>query len=83
MTKVITLKGVTMAIQAFTYLELDAIRSALSVIVQHKKSIPLAIEPMETAFEKAERAIKDTYTLPDYDIHFIIVPVMGGAIIKE
>lgn len=46
--------------QALTSEELDAVRIALSIILQHKEQLPLEPEPIETAFEKIDRAIDET-----------------------
>lgn len=47
--------------QALTSEELDAVRIALSIILQHEEQLPIAIEPIETAFEKIDRAIDETH----------------------
>lgn len=72
-----------MAIQTFTFKELDAIRSALSITLQHKESLPLEPEPMETAFEKVDRAIDDTRYQPSKNLYFLIVPVAIEEIKEE
>lgn len=69
--------------QAFTFEELDAIWNALRVISRQEEPLPLATESTETAFEKTERAIEDTYSQQQHDVHFLIVPVAIEEIIKE
>lgn len=72
-----------MIAQAFTFEELDAIRSALRVTLQHKEPLPLATESTETAFEKVERAIDDTRYPKKPCNAYALVPLYIRAINKE
>lgn len=69
--------------QALTYKEIRAIWNALCFILEREEPLPLATESMETAFEKVERVIEDTYPQRPRDIHFIVVPVELEEINKE
>lgn len=66
-----------------TYEEMCAIRRALSFTLQHKESLPLTTESMETAFEKVEHAIDSAWYPQSKNLYFLIVPVRAEEIIKE
>lgn len=69
--------------QALTYKEIRAIRRALSFTLQHKESLPLTTESMETAFEKVDRVIDDMRYQQCNNTYFLIIPVVLEEIIKE
>lgn len=72
-----------MTTQALTFREMRAIRRALSLTLQHKESLPLTTESMETAFEKVEHAIDNTWYQQSKDLYFLIVPVRAEEITEE
>ena len=72
-----------MAAQVFTFRELDAIRSALSVTLQHKEQLPLEPEPIEAAFEKVDRVIDDMRYQQCNNTYFLIIPVELEEITEE
>lgn len=69
--------------QAFTFRELDAIRSALSIILQHKEQLPLATKSMETALKKVDRVIDDMRCQLSNNTYFLIIPVELEEITEE
>lgn len=70
--------------QAFTFKELDAIRSALSIILQHKEQLlPLATKSMETALKKVDRVIDDTHYQQSKNLYFLVIPMSKAFTFKE
>lgn len=66
-----------------TYKEMCAIRRALSFTLQHKESLPLTTESMETALKKVDRVIDDMRYQQCNNTYFLIIPVVLEEIIKE
>lgn len=69
--------------QAFTFGELDAVRIALSSILQHEEQLPIATELMETAFEKIDRVTDDMRCQLSNNTYFLVTPVELEEIIEE
>lgn len=69
--------------QALTFRELDAIRSTLVIILQHKEQIPLETETMIAAFKKVDRAIDDMRYQQCDNTYFLIIPVGLEEITEE
>lgn len=69
--------------QAFTFGELDAVRIALSSILQQEEQLLIATELMETAFEKIDRAIDKTEYSKKPCNAYALVPLYIRAINKE
>lgn len=69
--------------QAFTFGELDAVRIALSSILQDEEQLPIATELMETAFEKIDRVTDDMRCQLSNNTYFLIIPVELEEITEE
>lgn len=69
--------------QAFTFGELDAVRIALSIILQHKEQLPLATKSMETALKKVDRVIDDTHYQQSKNLYFLVIPMSKAFTFKE
>lgn len=61
--------------QALTFRELDAIRIALSSILQDEEQLLIATELMETAFEKIDRVTDDMRCQLSNNTYFLVIPV--------
>lgn len=69
--------------QAFTFGELDAVRIALSSILQQEEQLPIATGSMETAFDKVNRITDDMRYQQRNNTYFLVIPVELEEIIKE
>lgn len=69
--------------QAFTFGELDAVRIALSSILQDEEQLLIATELMETAFDKVDRVMDDMRYQQSKNLYFLIIPVGLEQITEE
>lgn len=71
-----------MTTQAFTFMEMDAIRGALLDDIA-RTDLPIDTEPMKEALKKVDRAIDDTRYQQSKNLYFLIVPVAVEEITEE
>ena len=71
-----------MTTQAFTFMEMDAIRGALLDDIA-RTDLPTDTKPMKEALKKVDRAIDDTWHRQSKNLYFLIVPVAIEEITEE
>ena len=71
-----------MTTQAFTFMEMDAIRGALLDDIA-RTDLPIDTKPMKEALKKVDRAIDDTWHRQSKNLYFLIVPVAIEEITEE
>lgn len=71
-----------MTTQAFTFMEMDAIRGALLDDIA-RTDLPTDTEPMKESLKKVDRVIDDMRYQQRNNTYFLIIPVGLEEIIKE
>lgn len=71
-----------MTTQAFTFMEMDAIRGALLDDIA-RTDLPIDTKAMKEALKKVDRAIDDTWHRQSKNLYFLIVPVAIEEITEE